>query len=70
MTEKDFASAKHIADILKLGIGNENYIVYKEDKDNKIFSTKFEELKKELLKYNIEFGRVPNKRVFYYLKKL
>ena len=53
---------------LKAGIQHTKYEVFKEEKDNKIFSSNFEELKRELLKYNIEFDRVPNKRVYFYLK--
>ncbi len=63
-------SIEKLAQELKAGLRNKDYIVYKEEKDNKFYSANFEQLKIELLKYNIEFGKVPNKRVFYYLKKL
>ena len=63
-------SIKDLLDDLRTDLKNEEYIIYKEEKDNKIFSSNFEELKKELLKYNIEFDRVPNKRVYFYIKHI
>ena len=44
------------------------YVIYKEDKNNPVYSQNFDKIKQTLLKHNIEFGKVPNKRVYYYFK--
>lgn len=70
LQETNKIEIKRLAKLLKAGIEEEKYIIYKEEKNNKVYSSNFNELKNELAKYNIEFGKVPNKRIYFYLKKL